>query len=100
MAMRTAAARVAAAKPCGLRGLFSTLTSTSPFIPPPSSQSDTRPPPAEPSDNLFVSGTSLFPNHPYVISLITEYDFVFFLFIEPNMCFDSILFNISRVAIP
>ncbi|XP_058208470.1 organelle RRM domain-containing protein 2, mitochondrial [Rhododendron vialii] len=58
MAMRTAAARVAAAKPCGLRGLFSTLTSTSPFIPPPSSQADNRPPPAEPSDNLFVSGLS------------------------------------------
>ncbi|KAI8557661.1 hypothetical protein RHMOL_Rhmol04G0027800 [Rhododendron molle] len=54
MAMRTAAARVAAAKPCGLRGLFSTLTSTSPFIPPPSSQADNRPPPAEPSDNLFL----------------------------------------------
>ncbi|KAE9456536.1 hypothetical protein C3L33_11627, partial [Rhododendron williamsianum] len=84
MAMRTAAARVAATKPCGLRGLFSTLTSTSPFIPPPSSQADNRPPPAEPSDNLFVSGTSLFPNHPYVISVITDYDVVFFLFSDPT----------------
>ncbi|KAF7112154.1 hypothetical protein RHSIM_RhsimUnG0254600 [Rhododendron simsii] len=106
MAMRTAAARVAATKPCGLRGLFSTLTSTSPFIPPPSSQADNRPPPAEPSDNLFVSGTSLFPNYPYVISLITEYDFVFFLFSDPTcalipFCFTfhgSLSLNVVRIV--
>ncbi|XP_059662560.1 organelle RRM domain-containing protein 2, mitochondrial-like [Cornus florida] len=55
MAMRAAVA--AAAKPRGLRGFFSTLTSTSPFIPPPMTQME-KPPPADPSTNLFVSGLS------------------------------------------
>ncbi|KAA8523761.1 hypothetical protein F0562_010184 [Nyssa sinensis] len=54
MAMR-AATTVVAATPRGLRGLFSTLTSTSPFVPPPMTQVD-KPSPAEPSTNLFVSG--------------------------------------------
>ncbi|KAI8011494.1 hypothetical protein LOK49_LG06G00583 [Camellia lanceoleosa] len=58
MAMRLAAARVALAGPLGLRtALFSTLTSSSPFVPPPTNQAE-RPPPAEPSTNLFVSGLS------------------------------------------
>ncbi|GMP52671.1 hypothetical protein CsSME_00018395 [Camellia sinensis var. sinensis] len=58
MAMRLAAARVAPAGPLGLRtALFSTLTSSSPFVPPPTNQAE-RPPPAEPSTNLFVSGLS------------------------------------------
>ncbi|GFZ07467.1 RNA-binding (RRM/RBD/RNP motifs) family protein [Actinidia rufa] len=57
MAMR-AAAKVAAAGPCGLRGFFSTLSSTFPFIPPPTNQPER--PQAEPSTNLFVSGTFLF----------------------------------------
>ncbi|PSR95644.1 Glycine-rich RNA-binding protein [Actinidia chinensis var. chinensis] len=55
MAMR-AAAKVAAAGPCGLRGFFSTLSSTFPFIPPPTNQPER--PQAEPSTNLFVSGLS------------------------------------------
>ncbi|KAA8526919.1 hypothetical protein F0562_008852 [Nyssa sinensis] len=54
MAMRVAATVVA---PRGLRGLFSTFSSTSPFVPPPTIQAD-KPPPAEPSTNLFVSGLS------------------------------------------
>ncbi|XP_028079206.1 organelle RRM domain-containing protein 2, mitochondrial-like [Camellia sinensis] len=58
MAMRLAAARVAPAGPLGLRtALFSTLTLSSPFVPPPTNQAE-RPPPAEPSTNLFVSGLS------------------------------------------
>ncbi|CAK9157655.1 unnamed protein product [Ilex paraguariensis] len=57
MAMMRAAATatVTAGTPRGLRGLlFSTLSSSFPFNPPPTNQE--KPPPAEPSTNLFVSG--------------------------------------------
>ncbi|XP_052179158.1 organelle RRM domain-containing protein 2, mitochondrial-like [Diospyros lotus] len=60
MAMRAAAAAAASASaaPRGLRGLFSTLSSTSLFnLPSPTNQTE-RPPPPEPSTNLFVSGLS------------------------------------------
>ncbi|XAR67498.1 hypothetical protein NMG60_11002276 [Bertholletia excelsa] len=55
MAMR-AAAKVAAEKPLGLRGLFSTLSSSLQFTPPTATNQPQRPPPPEPSSNLFVSG--------------------------------------------
>ncbi|GFS33418.1 hypothetical protein Acr_00g0028320 [Actinidia rufa] len=54
MTMRAA---VTAAGPRALRGLFSTLSSSLPFTPPPTSEAN-RPPPPEPSTNLFVSGTT------------------------------------------
>ncbi|XAR56626.1 hypothetical protein NMG60_11037182 [Bertholletia excelsa] len=56
MAMR-AAASVAASGQRGLRGMFSTLSSSLPFNLPPTNQPE-KPPPAEPSTNLFVSGLS------------------------------------------
>ncbi|CAK9150308.1 unnamed protein product [Ilex paraguariensis] len=58
MAMRTAAmSTVAAATPRGLRGLlFSSISSSFPFNTPPTSPE--KPPPADPSANLFVSGLS------------------------------------------
>ncbi|XP_047339097.1 organelle RRM domain-containing protein 2, mitochondrial-like [Impatiens glandulifera] len=57
MAMRTSTAAVKVG-PCSLRSLFSTLgSSTFPFNSSPTDQS-TKPPSAEPSTNLFVSGLS------------------------------------------
>ncbi|KAL6975333.1 Organelle RRM domain-containing protein 2, mitochondrial [Sarracenia purpurea var. burkii] len=57
MAMRAIAAAAAAAGPNGMRRSFSVFSSTSSFVPPPTNQAE-RPPPAEPSPNLFVSGLS------------------------------------------
>ncbi|KAL2472585.1 RNA-binding (RRM/RBD/RNP motif) family protein [Forsythia ovata] len=58
MAMRAAATSTAASfvAPRGLRALYSSLTSGFPFNPP-RTQTE-KPPPAEPSTNLFVSGLS------------------------------------------
>ncbi|XP_052208106.1 organelle RRM domain-containing protein 2, mitochondrial [Diospyros lotus] len=52
MAMRAVAK---AAEPRGLSALFSTLSSSFPFVPSPSNQAE-RPPPPVPSTDLFVSG--------------------------------------------
>ncbi|KAK3021967.1 hypothetical protein RJ639_045662 [Escallonia herrerae] len=59
MAMKVASTGAAAAGSRGLRGLFSTFSSSStfPFATPPSKAD--KPPAAEPSTNLFVSGTIL-----------------------------------------
>ncbi|XP_019183403.1 PREDICTED: glycine-rich RNA-binding protein 4, mitochondrial [Ipomoea nil] len=54
MALRAAATTAAA--PRGLRALFSTFSSSFPFNPPQAQVQ--KPPPAEPSTNLFVSGLS------------------------------------------
>lgn len=59
MAMRAAAIKVAAvstAAPRGLRALYSSLPGFSFNLPPTQVE---KPPPAEPSTNLFVSGMSL-----------------------------------------
>ena len=55
MALRAATAATTTA-PRGLRALLSTISSNFPFNPP--SKQVEKPPPAEPSTNLFVSGLS------------------------------------------
>ncbi|KAJ8527690.1 hypothetical protein K7X08_015141 [Anisodus acutangulus] len=57
MALRAAATTTIPAAPRGIRALFSTFSSNFPFNPPQAAQVE-KPPPAEPSTNLFVSGLS------------------------------------------